>query len=249
MTESSTLSKTSQVWEKKRVWECLSNGDEEKFTWMSACQEDMTYILSKCEGGAKCIQIDSKGNPQVTGRIDVEEDPLSAITSSSKTYISDTKILTAHKSGLVRQWIGSALNEPPQGQVAFKSDHKGPILHMIVLCNGEKYNELVTVGSDYMIKLWNVDTRHCISVLRGITSVPLCTEKFENIERKICFLACGLVDGNVKLWKMIRDEEIACWMVPSSSVTATTLAKHHSQVMLHFTCFNVRKLYTKTMKL
>ena len=232
MTESSALSKTSQVWEKKRVWECLSNGDEEKFTWMSECQEDMTYILSKCEGGAKCIQVDLKGNTKVTGRIDVEEDPLFAITSSTDSQTNDIKIFTAHKSGLLRQWIGYNLNEPPQGQLAFKTDHKGPILQLRVLCNGEKYNELITIGSDYMIKLWNVETRHCLSVLRGITSVPLCTEKLESIEKNTCFLACGLVDGNVKLWKMKRDEDISCWMVPSTNVTATTLAKHHSQVII-----------------
>ena len=231
MAESTPLSKTSQVWEKKRIWECLSSGNEEKFSWLSSKEDENTYFLSKCEGGAKCIQIDSNGNPEVTGRIDVEEDPLCSLTSSSSNaYHIDVKIFTAHKSGLVRQWIGNELKEPPQGQVAFKTDHKGPILQMRVLSNGENYNELVTVGSDFTIKLWNIETRHCLSVLRGMTSVPLCTEIFENIQRQMCYLACGLVDGTVKLWKMKRDEEISCWMVPSSSVMATTLAKHHSQV-------------------
>ena len=231
MSETEPLSKSSQVWEKKRVWECLSNGDQEKLSWISSTENESTYILSKCDGGAKCIELDLKGNPNVTGRIDVEDDPLCAITSSSDTQSIDIKIFTAHKSGLVRQWIGYDLSEPPQGQIAFKADHKGPILQLRVLSNSERYNELITVGSDYIIKLWNVETRHCLSVLRGITSVPLCNETLESVQRNICFLACGLVDGNVKLWKMKRDDDISCWMVPSTNVVATTLAKHHSQVI------------------
>ena len=230
MASSTPLPKMSQVWEKNRVWECLATGEEERFSWVTSTSFQ-THFLSKCAGGAKCISLDAQGNPVVTGRIDVEEDPVCSITSTTQIEShAPVIVFTAHKSGLVRKWSGNNLEEPAHGQIAFKADHKGPILHLKVLSNGGKNNELVTIGSDYMIKLWNIETHHCLSVLRGITSVPLCTEKYENILKASCYLASGLVDGNVKLWSMKRDDDISCWMVPSSNVVATTLEKHHSQV-------------------
>ena len=229
------LTKTSQVWEKSRIWESLNTSDEEKFSWVTSTGSFQTHFLSKCEGGAKCIQLDTQGNPEITGRIDIEEDAVNAITSTSQIESIDQLIVfTAHKSSLVRKWIGNKLEEPTTGQIAFKADHKGPILQLKILNNDNKNNQLITIGSDYMIKIWNVDNHHCLSVLRGITSVPLCSEKYENVQSGTGFLACGLVDGNIKLWRMKRDDEISCWMVPSSNVVATTLVKHHSQVNIHF---------------
>ena len=233
----------AQVWQKTRIWECLASSDEEKLSWVTS-SKFQPHFLSLCVGGAKCIQLDDHGNPEVIGRIDVEEDPVCAITSTLQVDTIDQLIVfTAHKSGLVRQWAGNKLEEPPQGLITFKADHKGPILHLKVLNNNGKNNQLVTIGSDFMIKLWNVETRHCLSVLRGITSVPLCTEKCENIQNDKCYLACGLVDGNVKLWRLNRDDDISCWIVPASTVMATTLVKHHSQVVL----MHITKKFSKGM--
>ena len=230
MATTTPLTKKSQVWEKSRVWECLATGEEERFSWVTS-SSFQTHFISKCVGGAKCINLDAHGNPVITGRIDVDEDPVCSITSTiPRESLDHLIVFTAHKSGLVRKWSGNNLEEPSQGQIAFKADHKGPILHLKVLNNGGKNNELVTIGSDYMIKLWNIETHHCLSVLRGITSVPLCTEKYENILEETCYLASGLVDGNIKLWSMKRDDDSSCWMVPASNVVATTLVKHHSQV-------------------
>ena len=231
----SPLTKTSQVWEKSQIWETLNTSSEQSFTWITSSDGVAAHFLSKCDSGAKCVQLDTQGIPKITGRIDIEEDEVTAITSSPLIDSIDKLIVfTAHKSSLVRSWIGTKFEEPTTGQLAFKADHKGPILQLKVLNNDKRNNQLVTIGSDYMIKIWNIETRHCLSVLRGITSVPLCVEKYENVKNGTGYLACGLVDGNVKLWGMKRDEETSSWMVSASNVVATTLTKHNSQVNIYF---------------
>ena len=235
MDNTSKLVKASQVWEKTRVWECLASGAQDKLVWISLGPNTSThYFLSICDSGAKCVQLDDQGNAQIVGRIDVEEDPLCAITSTPDVHsTAEITVFTAHKSGLVRQWIGSKLEEPSTGTVAFKADHKGPILHLRLLRNDAKYNQLITIGSDFLVKLWNIESPHCLSVLRGVTSVPLCAEISQNLKEDgsgTCFLACGLVDGNVKLWRMNREDNLNGWVVPTSAVQANTLQKHNSQV-------------------
>ena len=231
MANNSTSSKISQVWQKARIWECLADGDEDKISWVTSSPNFEPHFLSRCLGGAKCVKVDEEGNPEVMGRIAIEEDPVCSITSATEVDSIDQLIVfTAHKSGLVRQWISNKLEEPPKGPVAFKSDHKGPVLHLRVLNNDRKNNQLLTIGSDFIVKLWNVETRHCLSVLRGITSIPLCAELCENTQKDTCYFACGLVDGIVKLWRMNRDNALASWTVPSSSIMATNLVKHNSQV-------------------
>ena len=239
MAEATSLSKASQVWEKRRIWECLVSGEKETVSWVTLPVSNETHFLSLCDGVAKCIMLNNEGNAEITGKVEVEEDPVCSVTATTKGGLDEQLIVfTAHKSGLVRQWLGSTLNEPPTGPIAFKADHKGPILHLEVLQNNGKANELVTIGSDFLVKLWNIETHHCLSVLRGITSVPLCSEKYEDLKSGMCYLACGLVDGSVKIWRMKRDDELSCWTVPSSNVMANTLVKHHSQVNIILIIFS-----------
>ena len=231
--------KTSQVWEKSRVWECLGSGDQEKLSWASSgTSNSQTVFLSQCEGGGRCVRLNEEGTEQVVGRIDIVDDPICALTSSANQFDYENPLVafTAHKSGLIRKWLNSTLEEPSQGCVAFKADHRGPILHLRVLNNNGKNDQIITIGSDLLVKLWNAQTRHCSSVLRGATSVPLCAETSEYLIKDVCYVACGLVDGNVVLWRMDRSEDLCSWTVHSSSIVANTLIKHSSQVIMagHF---------------
>ena len=208
--EGKVLTKHSEVWRKSKEWETLST--EDRVLWNSGSRN---VIVTRCGSGVKSVDLD---NAVVLGRLDPEEDPVLATTS----LVTQDDVLityTAHKSGLVRRWEGPGFEEG-KSPVTIKADHRGPILHLLTL---QKGRFIVTIGSDFLLKVWDPAKRHCLGILRGLTSVPICVN---NIDLgNTSFVACGLVDGSIKLWSVNEDED-----GPVCTPSALTMAKHNSQI-------------------
>ena len=89
---------------------------------------------------------------------------------------------------------------------------------------------MVSVGADFVNKVWDVEKRHLVGILRGITAVAVCNDIV--VSTKAAVMASGLADGNVKVWKInlpsqtASDEDIGISVDP----TPVTLTKHNSQI-------------------
>ena len=86
------------------------------------------------------------------------------------------------------------------------------------------------MGADFVNKVWDVEKRHLVGILRGITAVAVCNDIV--VSTKAAVMASGLADGNVKVWKInlpsqtASDEDIGISVDP----TPVTLTKHNSQI-------------------
>ena len=200
------MNKVNQVWERARVWECLSTDD--KLCWTSV----PNVVVSKCSGDVKCVDL---ADGQVLSTIHVEDDDVLAVTVTH--HLDEIVTYTAHKSGLVRKWVTAEMKGP---EIALKADHRGPILSMLTV----KDRYLITIGSDYVAKVWDVEKRHLLGILRGLTSVPNCGSVSE--EGKLVRVAVGLADGSIKTWTLTEDGDgdLSC------QTAAISLDKHNSQI-------------------
>lgn len=215
---------SKDVWEKYRSWECLSS--EDKLTWIKGVD---SHLLGKVNGALKTFDIESG---QICGGIEIgtDQDPVLAVAAVQPAQEDACWIaFTGHKSGLIRRWSGSSLTtklQEPEPTSLFKSDHKSPILH---LCAGNEAI-LVSVGADFVNKVWDVEKRHLVGILRGITAVAVCNDIV--VSTKAAVMASGLADGNVKVWKInlpsqtANEEDIGISVDP----TPITLTKHNSQI-------------------
>lgn len=73
-------------------------------------------------------------------------------------------------------------------------------------------NELVTVGADGWVKIWDCATGHMVSQLN--ISIPVLSAKFSNNDRK---LLVGAADGSVHIWDRSANKEICKFVVFTDS--------------------------------
>ncbi|KAF7267538.1 hypothetical protein GWI33_019244 [Rhynchophorus ferrugineus] len=90
------------------------------------------------------------------GRNDEDE------TDSIQTFTTDlNKIVTSHKSGLLKLW-----NQNGELEKMWKYIHKGPISKLLL-----KDIKLVSGGSDSTIRIWDLQHQACILCLKGCQGV------------------------------------------------------------------------------
>ncbi|CAG0912559.1 unnamed protein product [Notodromas monacha] len=142
------------------------------------------------------------------GRFQVEEDPVTTFVLSPEREF----IVTAHKSGLLRQWKYS---DGEQLRV-WKSFHTGPI--PVLAC--EFTSTLVASGgSDWRVKVWDVVRNYCTHNLkgcRGVVSVVMFHKPDEN--------------SPIRVFAASTDNSILGWNLKTSSDPEITLEGHISTV-------------------
>ena len=184
----------TEFWEKSQALEAFSS--EEK-----GHEYKNGYLYTKFHGSAKCVELETG---KIVGSAETEEDPILSSTLDGENQV----FYTAHKSKLIRAWKGPNL-EPDLDFPPMKCDHKGPII--LIQIHGKR---LITASAESVLKVWNLEQRHCSGVLRNCSSLPLVLE-YEDLAK---IAICGTNSGAIHAWNCDTNELIA------------TGSKHFSQV-------------------
>ena len=188
---------STEFWEKTGALECFASG-EKGFQYKNG------HVFSTCFGG---LRVTDLSNCQVVGKAETEEDPILSFSLDPQSDI----VYTSHKSKLIRAWHGVNL-EPYINFSPMKTDHKGPII--LITVHG---STLITASAESVLKVWNLEQRHCSGVLRNCQALPLCIEyvEFENVGK---IVLCGTNSGSIHAWNAETNDLIG------------TGSKHFSQI-------------------
>ncbi|KAK4874896.1 hypothetical protein RN001_014256 [Aquatica leii] len=129
-----------------------------------------------------------------------------------QTFTASTdKIVTSHKSGLLKQWKHDGTLEK-----MWKSIHKGPIARLRL-----KDSQLASGGSDGIVRIWNLAYQSCTLSLKGCFGVINVVEFHPN--DNVIFGSGD--DGKINMWDLDKGDLIRTYSGHYSKVTSITF--HH----------------------
>jgi len=175
-------------------------------------------IFTLANGAVNIVQDGS-----VLATVEEEEDPVLTFTTIKKTRFT---LITAHKSGLLRQWEVDELAKPELVKT-FRSIHTGPIslLKLHELVSGGVI--LGTGGTDGTLKVWDLDAKYYTHNFRTGSGVCSCIE----FHPSKLVAVTGFQSGGLFVFDLTNSKQLHSLEGHYSAVTAVKVLAESSELV------------------